>query len=113
MERSQQSLRKASMVRGRAWRSLAVGVMAFMVGLTAPQLAEAQYLGHNFHGDFGVNSGSQAGPGFYFAVPFAQWNADNINDADGNAFAASRFQGVDIRVVRATRPHELAAIKRR
>ena len=46
--------------------------------------AFAQYMGNNFHGDFGVNSGSQAGPGFYVAIPFAQWNVDDIKDADGN-----------------------------
>ena len=56
-------------------------------------------LGNNFHGDFGVNSGTQAGPGFYVAIPFAQWNADHIKDADGNTLAASRFQGFDVRAL--------------
>ena len=67
--------------------------------LAVPQPAFAQYFGNNFHGDFGVNSGTQAGPGFYVAIPFAQWNADNIKDADGNPLAASRFQGFDVRAL--------------
>jgi len=80
-------------------QSIALGVLAFIVALGAPQLALAQYLANNFHGDFGVNSGSQAGPGFYVAIPFAQWNADNIKDTDGNTLAASRFQGFDVRAM--------------
>jgi hypothetical protein len=46
-----------------------------------------------------VNSGTQAGSGFYFAIPFAQWNADNIKDAGGNTVLAGQFQGIDIRAV--------------
>ena len=65
--------------------------------LVWPTPAPAQYMVNNFHGDFGVNSGTQAGPGFYVAIPFAQWNADNVKDADGNTLAASAFQGIDIR----------------
>ena len=67
--------------------------------LAVPRPGFAQYLGNNFHGDFGVNSGTQAGPGFYVAIPFAQWNADHIKDADGNKLAASAFQGLDIRAM--------------
>src|SRR5688572_20469791 len=72
-----------------------------LVGASAvlPQSAFAQYMVNNFHGDFGVNSGTQAGPGFYVAIPFAQWNADNIKDADGNTLAGSAFQGIDIRAM--------------
>ena len=33
------------------------------------------------------------------AIPFAQWNADNIRDAHGNKLAASAFQGLDIRAM--------------
>jgi hypothetical protein len=61
--------------------------------------ASAQYLGNNFHGDFGVNSGSQAGPGVYFALPFAQWNVDQIKNADGNEVLPETFQGFDVRAI--------------
>jgi hypothetical protein len=87
------------MIRCRFPQSIAVGVVALVGSLAVPQPASAQYFGNNFHGDFGVNSGTQAGPGFYVAFPFAQWNADTIKDADGNTLAASRFQGFDVRAL--------------
>ena len=84
----------------RLCTQLLVSCVVTVVGLAvAPQSAFAQYMGKNFHGDFGVNSGTQAGPGLYVAIPFAQWNADNIKDADGNKLAASTFQGLDIRAM--------------
>ena len=72
------------------------GVVVMAGLIVAPPSASAQYMGKNFHGDFGVNSGTQAGPGFYVAIPFAQWNADNIKDADGHEIATA-FQGLAIR----------------
>ena len=53
-------------------------------------------MGNNFHGDFGVNSGSQAGPGFYFAIPFAQWNIRR-NQECGRQSSWRPFQGFDLR----------------
>ena len=87
------------MKRSSILQLLLLGVLTCVGSLVVPQPASAQYLGNNFHGDFGVNSGTQAAPGFYVAVPFAQWNADNIKDADGNTLAASRFQGFDVRAM--------------
>ena len=72
-------------------------VLVGFLALASP--ASAQYLGNNFHGDFGVNSGTQAGPGLYFALPFAQWNVDSIKDADGNTASGATFQGFDIRAL--------------
>ena len=77
------------MKRSSMLQSLVVCVLTCVALLVVPQPASAQYLGNNFHGDFGVNSGTQAGSGVYVAVPFAQWNADNVKDADGNTLAAS------------------------
>ena len=74
-------------------------VVVFVGSIVVPRSASAQYMVNNFHGDFGVNSGTQSGPGFYVAIPFAQWNADNIKDADGNPFAAAQVQGIDIRAM--------------
>ena len=68
----------------------AVGAAALVCSLILASPAFAQYMGSNFHGDFGVNSGSQAGPGWYVAIPFAQWNADSIKDADGNKLSISQ-----------------------
>jgi hypothetical protein len=78
---------------------LAFGLMASVGLLIPPQPAFAQYMGNNFHGDFGVNSGTQPGPGVYVTVPFLQWNADAIKDSSGNPFATNVFQGFDLRVV--------------
>jgi hypothetical protein len=55
--------------------SAAVGAAVLLGSFVLVPSAFAQYMGSNFHGDFGVNAGSQAGPGIYFAIPFAQWNA--------------------------------------
>jgi hypothetical protein len=64
------------MKSSRILQSLLLRVLT-CVGLLAPaESASAQYLGNNFHGDFGVESGTQAVPGFYVAIPCAQWNAD-------------------------------------
>ena len=78
--------------------SAVLGVAALVGSLVLARPAAAQYMGSNFHGDFGVNSGTQAGPGFYFAVPFAQWNVDHVKDAGGNTVLSS-FEGFDIRAV--------------
>ena len=72
------------MTRFRLLKSVTLSAVALLGVLAVPTPVRAQYMGHNFHGDFGVNSGSQPGPGFYFAIPFGQWNMDQIKDADGN-----------------------------
>ena len=77
------------MKRSSLLQSLLLGLLTCVSSLAVPHLALAQYMGNNFHGDFGVNSGTQAGPGWYVAIPFAQLNADHIKDADGNTLAAS------------------------
>ena len=87
------------MTRFRCLQLVPLSVLALLGVLALPSPARAQYMGHNFHGDFGVNSGSQPGPGFYFALPFGQWNMDQIKDADGNKFLPSLFQGLDVRAI--------------
>ena len=82
----------------RLLQSATLGALVLVGSLVAAPPVFAQYLPNNFHGDFGVNSGSQAGPGVYFAIPFAQWNADNIKNADGDEVVAA-FQGFDVRVM--------------
>jgi len=88
------------MLRVRTLLPSAAFAAAAVVGsLVLARPASGQYLASNFHGDFGVNSGSQAGPGLYVAIPFAQWNADRIKDADGNTVLGGQFQGFDVRAV--------------
>ena len=78
-------------------RSFLWSVLATAGLFLAPAPASGQYMGSNFHGDFGVNSGSQAAPGFYVAVPFAQWNINHIKNADGAKVVDGLFQGFDYR----------------
>jgi hypothetical protein len=82
----------------RRLQSATLGALALVGSLVVAPPAFGQYMGNNFHGDFGVNSGSQPGPGFYLAIPFAQWNADNIKNADGDEVVAA-FQGFDVRAM--------------
>ncbi len=79
--------------------SAALGALALMAGLVGPPPAFGQYQGHNFHGDFGVNSGTQPVPGVYLTIPFGQWSVDRIRNADGNPFLPNQFKGFDLRIV--------------
>ena len=90
------------MSRFRYQQSVTLSILAFLGVLALPSPARAQYLGHNFHGDFGVNSGTLPGPGFYFVIPFGQWNMDQVRDADGNQVLPRLFQGLDLRLVPST-----------
>jgi hypothetical protein len=81
---------------------LVVAALVLIGTIVAPPAASAQYQGHNFKGDLGVNSGSQPGPGIYALFPYGQWNADAIKDADGNPFLATQFGGFDLRLVAPT-----------
>src|SRR5678815_937160 len=83
----------------RLLRAATLSALALVASFVAASPASAQYMGNNFHGDFGVNSGTQPGHGMYVAIPFAQWNANNIKDADGNTVRGGQFQGFDVRAV--------------
>jgi hypothetical protein len=76
-----------------------VGALTLIISVSIPSPASAQYQGHNFKGDFGVNSGSQPGPGIYVLLPYGQWNADQIKDGDGEAFPGTLFGGFDLRLM--------------
>ena len=45
--------------------------------------AQAQFLGHNFHGDFGLQSGSQPPPGFNLSIMYLRYSADILRDKNG------------------------------
>jgi len=78
---------------------IVIALLVVIGSLVGTPAAFAQYQGHNFKGDFGVNSGSQPGPGIYVGLPYGQWNADAIKDADGNPFLPTQFGGFDLRIV--------------
>jgi hypothetical protein len=51
--------------------------------------AQAQYNGSHTLGDFGVQSGSQPGPGLYASIFFYRYNADILKDRNGNPITLS------------------------
>ena len=56
-----------------------------VAGLAIPSVAEAQLLGHNTLGDFGLYSGSQAAPGFYLAPAYIRYDGDRLVNASGES----------------------------
>ncbi len=76
-----------------------MGALVLVGLLAAPPAAFAQYQGHNFKGDFGVNSGTQPPPGLFVGIPYLQWGVDDITDNDGNEVLAGQFQGFDMRMI--------------
>ena len=77
----------ATLAKGRATSASAfVIIVALFAVLLVPTPVFAQYQGHNFKGDFGVNSGSQPAPGVYLL-----------------AHASGRLR-CGVRIIRADRP---------
>ena len=46
--------------------------------------ANAQFLGHNLVGDYGMQSATQPPPGMYLSAMYIGYNGDEIVDSDGN-----------------------------
>ena len=68
-------------------RILAIGLLTVaMVLALAPDSAEAQLLGANTLGDYGLQSGSQPPPGFWLAGVYFGYDGDKLIDGDGNEF---------------------------
>jgi hypothetical protein len=60
-------------------------ISALIVTLLFPVASRAQLNGHNSRGDFGLQSGTQAPPGFY-VVPLAyDYRADSLKDRNGDS----------------------------
>jgi hypothetical protein len=66
-------------------RSL-VGIFFLWILVVIICPVQAQFLGHNAKGDFGLLSGTQPDPGFYFAPMYYRIDADDIKDRFGNSF---------------------------
>jgi hypothetical protein len=54
-----------------------------LVALTSSS-AQAQFLGHNFHGDFGMQSATQPPPGFWLAALYLRYDGDTLRDRNGD-----------------------------
>ena len=57
---------------------------ALLLSLLFPLYVSAQLSGHNTKGDFGLQSGTQAPPGFYIVPLFYDYTADTFRDRNGD-----------------------------
>lgn len=71
-------------------RRLAFLVLAGGLMLLPAAPAQAQLNGSHSLGDFGVQSGTQPGPGFYAALFYLHYGTDTIKDADGDTVRIAR-----------------------
>ena len=69
-------------------RSLRLAAACALVLLAAS--AQAQYLGHNFPGDFGLMSGSQPPPGRYAGLFIPFYRSDTVKLEDGRQLGDRR-----------------------
>jgi len=58
--------------------------------------AEAQLSGHNFRGDFGLQSATQPDPRFYFSPFYAHYTTSTIRNRDGDKLNTSGSVSVDV-----------------
>ena len=66
--------------RERVWASVAGLLTLFVAGG-----AEAQFLGHNIAGDFGVQSATQPDPGNYLSILYLGYDGDVIRGRNGDS----------------------------
>jgi len=63
-------------------------VLLFSMSLL-PLSGHAQLAGHNTLGDYGLQSGAQAPPGFYVVPMYYDYAADTLRNGDGDRFPTS------------------------
>ena len=61
-----------------------VSFSALLLALLLPLSGHAQLSGHNTKGDFGLQAGTQAPPGFYVVPLFLDYSADSLRDQNGD-----------------------------
>ena len=64
---------------------LALAIACCLLFALSSGPARAQFAGHNFRGDFGLQSGSQPDPGWYLAALYLSYDADTLRDRNGNS----------------------------
>jgi len=69
------------MTSSRSVFAACIWVLASML----PLVGNAQLAGHNTRGDFGLQSGTQAPPGFYIAPLIYDYRADTLRDRNGDS----------------------------
>jgi len=63
--------------------TIAASMWLMLIMVSSP--ANAQLLGHNLTGDFGLTSGTQPDPGTYLSFLYYGYRGDTLRDGDGNA----------------------------
>jgi len=58
---------------------------ALLVLTLSSSYARAQFMSHNFRGDFGVLAGTQPPPGWWVAAGYVRFDTDTLRDDDGNS----------------------------
>ncbi len=77
-------------------RTLAASAVAFAVLTFHASPSLAQLSGHNWTGDFGLQSGSQPAPGVYVLVPFFRYDTDTIRDRSGDTLNLPGDLGINM-----------------
>ena len=69
--------------RKRTFREIipAIALVAMLQGTLFAQLN-----GHNLRGDYGLQSGSQAAPGWYGSLLYLNYNIDTVRDRNGDVY---------------------------
>ena len=68
------------------WILVFGGLLALGFGLV-PDNAEAQFLGANFPGDYGLNSATQPPPGFWLSALYVRYDGNDLVDRNGDSLA--------------------------
>jgi len=63
---------------------MTIAICAVLLVVLASNSAHAQFLGHNFHGDFGLQSATQPPPGFWLAALYLRYDGDRLRDRNGD-----------------------------
>jgi len=63
--------------------TIAIGSVVLALGLI-PSRAHAQFLSHNYKGDFGLLAGSQPPPGWIIAAGYVHYGGDTFRDNNGD-----------------------------
>jgi hypothetical protein len=80
-------------MKRRGISEVVCAIAALLLVLLFPLAGHAQLNGHNTRGDFGLQSGTQAPPGFYVVPLFYDYEADTLRDRNGDARPGLRDGG--------------------
>ena len=73
----------------------ALQILVPIVFMSLAGSAYAQFNGHNAKGDYGLFSGSQPDPGFYFSPLYVKYDADTLRDRNGDKVSRGGELGFD------------------